>query len=1115
MRTRITLWAALSIGLGLFLGSKVDDDRQRVAVSQRALRGSPYSPKPVARPSFMSPHAAPLVLLGAHVFVVNTPADTVDRINIQTGLVDQRIHVGVDPVSIAVRPDGKEIWVSNHISDSVSVIDTNPERPTYLNVIATIQQFDRKTRGTRFDEPVGIAFASNQKAYVALSSENRIAVIDVATREVTHHLKIRSQDPRQLVVRNGRLYVIPFESNNQTQLSGGRAEEIDGDLVTFDAWDHSVANNNVLSLGHVVDIVKHPDVPDRDLFVFDTGTDQLVETVDTLGTLLYGIAVDSRGDVFIAQTDARNEVNGRAGTEQHGLEELENRAFLNRVTRVRRKADPNGRRNASADPRVAFFDLEPLPPRHPSPADAVATPFAIALSDDDRTAFVTAAGSDKLVSLDTGSGEVRGSVRVGGVPRGIVLDSSDKTNRQAWVYNAIDNSVSRVDATDPADLSLLQTIQLEDPTDPATKRGRKVFNSASASTTGTFSCASCHPDGHTDQLLWVLKTPVVTGGDQIMPRSTMPIRGLRETEPFHWDGIPGDPYGGINSASIHRGVRPNSDRESPHTATRHLVDGAQGSTMAMPGREGENDEGKPGRLSAEQRNDLAGFLLSVPYPPAPRRAYTNELTQRARKGFELFHISGDEDPARTGNNVCGDCHRMPNWVSTNTPGTGMDAPTWRGAYDRWLILPQGRLNIIEFDFFRRVAEEGLDERSIWQFSWGGRSRFDPVWDMVLEGSTGFSGAYARQATLNPETADDPLTLDLLEALESAAGGEAMLVQVVGTLLNERGGRPVVLQFAPQENRYREVHPDHHENESRGFTRQQLISRASKGGFVGTFTAHISQTQDRQRPQPVLWTHGPVEQQRGHQEFPWLYDTRKVMKVSGRHIDPQARIMVNGRQVTGNLNIADDSITIALNQLPPVGIHMLQVQNPDGLVSNDFLFYVAENAGSATETMRRIDRDRTDSRIELVEAASRGDLDDVRFLLDQDARVNARHPDSGSTALSAAALHGHVRVARLLLDRRASVSRPNRDGNTPLHVAAFLCRFEMVRLLLDRGASVDTPNDRRETAIDVVTADWSDGLAGFYQAIARSSGIEIELDRIQADRRKMAEMLGRHANQTDR
>ena len=50
---------------------------------------------------------------------------------------------------------------------------------------------------------------------------------------------------------------------------------------------------------------------------------------------------------------------------------------------------------------------------------------------------------------------------------------------------------------------------------------------------------------------------------------------------------------------------------------------------------------------------------------------------------------------------------MPFLVSTNTPGTGMDAPTWRGAYDRFPILPQGRLNIIDFDFYRAIAERGI------------------------------------------------------------------------------------------------------------------------------------------------------------------------------------------------------------------------------------------------------------------------------------------------------------------------------------------------------------------------------------------------------------------------
>ena len=272
--------------------------------------------KEVGHPPFMSPHFSPVVISGGKVFVANTPCDTVDVLDAKNNRIIHRIDVGIDPVSLALRPDGKELWVANHVSDSVSVIDLDQSKPTFMHVVATVQDIDPKTKATRFDEPMGIAFANDRKAYVALSSENKIAVVDVVSRKVTKGLPIRAQDPRAIIVRNGKLYVLPFESNNKTQLSGGY--KIDGKLVTFNAHEHSIANNNVLSLGHVTDIVKHPRVPDRDLFVFDVKTDKLIQTVDTIGTLLYGMTVDSKGTVFVAQTDARNDVNGRSGTKKHG-----------------------------------------------------------------------------------------------------------------------------------------------------------------------------------------------------------------------------------------------------------------------------------------------------------------------------------------------------------------------------------------------------------------------------------------------------------------------------------------------------------------------------------------------------------------------------------------------------------------------------------------------------------------------------------------------------------------------------------------------------------------------------------------------------------------------------
>ena len=881
----------------------------------------------VGHPTFVSPHANPIAISGNCVFVVNTPADTVDVIDAETRKLAHRISVGIDPVSIAVRPDGLEVWVANHVSDSVSVIDNNSTSPTYLHVVATIQEFDAK-RSTTFDEPVGIAFANNDKAYVALSSENQIAVVDVAIRQVTKRMTIPAQDPRAITVRGGKLFVIPFESNNKTQLSGGNKDDIDGELVTFDAWEHSIVNNNVLSLGHIVDIIKHPEVPDRDLFIFDTETDQLIETVDSLGTLLYGLTVASDGTVFVAQTDARNDVNGRSGTKKHNLSQLENRAFLNQITRVELSGKGKSR-------KPEFINLEPLPPEHPEPGQALATPFAIQISDDDSTLVVSAAASDKVFTVDAESGEVLGRVDVDAVPRGIALQQNDGQLASAWVLNAIANTVSLVDLTNRGAPQVISTITLNDPTHPEVKRGRMAFETAAASSTGTFSCASCHPDGHTDQLLWVLKTPIVTGGDQIMPRSTMPVRGLRDTAPFHWDGIPGDPYGGNNSANIHGNDTPNSDADDPASSVRHLIDGGLASTMAFADEIIKNDEDKTGRLSAAQRDDMATFLLSVPYPPAQRRPYTSEVTQRARDGFRLFHIDGDNDPSKLKANVCGDCHRMPHLVSTNTPGTGMDAPTWRGAYDRFLILPQGRLNIHEFPFYRDVANRGQPEEDIWRFSWGGRERFNPVWDMVLEMSTGYSGAFARQVTLNRASIADESTFDLLVALEQASREGAVVLESNGVRIDDASTSVVNMQFG-EDGRY------HEQSGGPSFKRDQLLSDVMAGRLTITLTARHGEHCDVEHPQPAIWTVGPIEKQRGPQKFPVLYPDQTTMLVSGRNVDQQARIFIDGHRVDGEVAMkGNERIAIDLKRRPENGMHLLQLQNPGGQFSNDFILTVAK------------------------------------------------------------------------------------------------------------------------------------------------------------------------------
>ncbi len=901
------------------------------AVAADADSAAPSNTASVGHPTFLSPHARPLAISGGFLYVVNTPANTVDVIDTSRRSVAARISVGIEPVSVAVRPDGTEIWVANHVSDSISVIDADLGSASYLHVVATIQDVDPATFATRFDEPAGIAFANDAKAYVALSPDNRVAIIDVANRTVTGHLRIRAQDPRAIAVRDGRLYVIPFESNNQSQLSGCLAANIDGDTCTFDAVEHVFTNNNVLSAGYDADIVKNPGLPDRDLFVFDTNTDELIDTVTGIGTLLYGLAVDSAGNVFIAQTDARNVANGRAGTQGHGLAEMENRAFLNQITRVACTSE-----GCSGPER---FDLEPLPPDQPAEGMALATPFGIQVSGDDSTLVVTAAGSDKVFTLDAETGDVLGRVAVEAVPRGIALVSdADGAPSEAWILNAVANTVSLLDVSATSHPTLIATIPLEDPTDPEIKQGRIAFNDADASSTGTFSCESCHPDGHTDQLLWVLATPPcdVKGCTQIPPRLTMPVRGLRDTAPYHWDGIPGDPYGGNNTASINDDVESNCG--DPQSCTRFLVDSTMRSTMCDQGDCPTNDEDKPGLLGAADRQALARFILGIPYPPAPGRPVDNGLTDQARDGFFEFSFINDNGEA-TGAQTCGACHRPPFWVSTNTPGTGMDAPTWRGAYDRWTMLPQGRLNIIDLMRIVRM-DDTFPERDMWILA--GAS--PDIWQMVRQGSTGFHGAFARQVTLNADTALRGETRATLKRLEKAARDGAIVLRGEGMRTDADGNaRRVVIEH--RNGRYEAV------GEHGVYGSHRLRRNAADGNMVVTLTGYAGPGVGVDHLQPALWPVAPIQAQTRDVEIPFLTDA-STLRINARHVDPNASVFVDGHRVRGSLRCevgtmpdCDDEILLVTfaDNPEPGGLHFLQLQNPKGLFSNDMMFFSEQSA----------------------------------------------------------------------------------------------------------------------------------------------------------------------------
>jgi YVTN family beta-propeller protein len=941
--------------------------------------------EPVGRQTFASPQSNPIVLSpdGNWLFVANTTSNTVSVISTASPGPGAEVEVGVEPVGLAVKPDGSQLWVSNHVSDSVSVVDINPASPSYLSVVQTIQSIDANGV-TQFDEPVGIAFASNSKAYVALSSRNRIAVVNASTYQVTGSIAINAQDPRAITVRNGMLYVAAFESSNQTELSvcpedvpgpsGSQCTLDINDIVTF-----VITSPNIP--GEPVEIVADPEVPDRDLFVFDTFDESPIAVVPGVSTLLYGLAVDGDDRVFVTATDARNDVNGVNGD---NLIDLENRMFDNQVVRI----DCSG--GSCGAP--TSFNLEPDLPAQPADGEELATPFAIAISGDDTTVVATAMGTSRLFTLDPDSGAVIGILdlddEVPGafgqqIPKGIALRSDQNgAPYRAYVLNTLENTVSVVDVSNPAAPDHLQKFGVgSDPTLPAVRRGHIAFANAFASSSGTFSCESCHPDGNTDQLLWRIggacSFGLCSGDDEA--RSTMPIRGLKNTLPLHWDGTLGDPFGGSNGAVGGGGNGGTDcvagDADGDHDCFVDLVNESQQGVMCdQAGGCDVGPSGHPGLLTLQERDDMARFLASVQYPPARSRRLSDQLTTQALDGFEDFFVdvgSGTDVGDLLNVTTCADmdsgCHALPLGVDDNSSTlAGFDAPTMRGMTDRFIHFSLGittaeeslvfgatgprTITLFGFNFnypgpasapFTWNPSVGYDERSSFQASfvifqpvYG--SGPEPMFQMFEEASTGYSGSLARQVQLNQTTAaaGSPLTatLAILNALQTADARGSVNLRGVG----RRSGTATTLSYRAGTNDYR------NSNDTLIRTQAQLVTEAQAGTLNMTMTASLSANfgSDDHR-QPLLSVTNLGNGNNTNPDIPFL-PADNPMELVGIDVRSDAAIFLDGAPRAGTISCVGGSFTpycssqvVSINLSNATigsGLHMLQVQNPQSALS---------------------------------------------------------------------------------------------------------------------------------------------------------------------------------------
>jgi YVTN family beta-propeller protein len=104
----------------------------------------------------------------------------VQAVDLATAKVVHSIPVGKRPRRFALTPDGSQLWVSNELGASVSIIDTKSHR-----VLDTLRFEIKGARATDIT-PVGLLISRDgQRAFVALGRANHVAFVDVATRKVS------------------------------------------------------------------------------------------------------------------------------------------------------------------------------------------------------------------------------------------------------------------------------------------------------------------------------------------------------------------------------------------------------------------------------------------------------------------------------------------------------------------------------------------------------------------------------------------------------------------------------------------------------------------------------------------------------------------------------------------------------------------------------------------------------------------------------------------------------------------------------------------------------------------------------------------------------------------
>ena len=662
-----------------------NSDAVSTTLAQISRRGPNYTlfESGQVRPIALSPNKRTL-------FVANTPDNKLEiyDVNDSERALTHRtaVSVGLEPVAIAVRSEN-EVWVVNHLSDSVSIIRLDGGRARVTRTLLV------------GDEPRDIVFAGTgrSRAFITTAHRGQNSPIDpqLSTPSVGRAdvwvfdaqnlgdslggtpltvLTLFTDTPRALAVTpdGSRVYAAGFHTGNRTTTlnetavpDGGQAaggvpgpnfnyaglpQPEQGVIVKFNGthwvdqagqtWDNSVKFS----------------LPDKDVFVLDANANPPAPLAGAsgfyagVGTVLFNMIVNpANGKVYVSNTEANNfdRFEGPGTFTGHSL-----RGHLHES-----RISVLSSSGVAARHLNKHIDYSTCCAANPNSENArsLAQPVDMAIAQNGSTLYVAAFGSSKIgvfqtaqLENDTFVPDTASQIQVsGGGPSGLALD--EQKNR-LYVLTRFDNSISVIDTRTGSEQ---RHLAMHNPEPPSVTQGRRFLYDASyTSSHGESACGSCHVFGDFDSLAWNLGNPdadslanpshlqifpgIPNSDPQFRPLKgpmmTQSLRGMDNHGPMHWRGD----RTGVNDEPT---LQPNGGQFNEQLGFAKFNPAFQSLL------------GRSAPLTPAELQAFADFSLQVTYPPNPIRNLDNSLTPDQAAGRAHFF-----EPGVFFGSACSSCH---------------------------------------------------------------------------------------------------------------------------------------------------------------------------------------------------------------------------------------------------------------------------------------------------------------------------------------------------------------------------------------------------------------------------------------------------------------------------